>query len=95
MPNPPFSPFCSLEGMPILAKRRATPLVVEVSPESGEAEEQLVRDLASASAAGLASACDRFAADFAGGRMGKHHNTFQHRSRLLRQWAARLVPPGH
>jgi len=26
-----------------------------------------------------------FLADFAGGRMGQHHNTFQHRSRVLRQ----------
>jgi hypothetical protein len=27
----------------------------------------------------------RFLADFADGTMGRHHNTFQHRSRVLRQ----------
>jgi hypothetical protein len=29
----------------------------------------------------------KFLADFAEGRMGQHHNTFQHRSRVLRQLA--------
>lgn len=27
----------------------------------------------------------RFTADFVGGRIGRHHNTFQHRERVLRQ----------
>jgi hypothetical protein len=27
----------------------------------------------------------RFIADFVGGRIGQHHNTFQHRERVLRQ----------
>jgi hypothetical protein len=29
----------------------------------------------------------RFLADFTSGRMGQHHNTFQHRERILRQLA--------
>lgn len=30
----------------------------------------------------------RFIADFIGGRIGRHHNTFQHRERVLRQLTA-------
>ena len=30
----------------------------------------------------------RFMADFIGGRIGQHHNTFQHRERVLRQLTA-------
>ena len=33
----------------------------------------------------LAAMRARFLADFAGGSMGQHHNTYQHRSRVLRQ----------
>ena len=33
----------------------------------------------------LAAMRARFLADFSGGLMGQHHNTFQHRSRVLRQ----------
>ncbi len=32
-----------------------------------------------------------FAADFADGRMGTRHNTFQHRARVLRQMRTRLA----
>ena len=32
-----------------------------------------------------------FLADFGAGRIGLHHNTFQHRARLLRQEAARIA----
>lgn len=44
----------------------------------------------------------RFLADFTGGRVGRHHNTFQHRERVLRRVAeaerlagegAALAPP--
>ena len=35
----------------------------------------------------LAGMEERFAADFADGLMGRLHNTFQHRSRVLRQLA--------
>jgi len=28
---------------------------------------------------------EKFLADFASGTMGRHHNTYQHRARLLRQ----------
>ena len=31
-----------------------------------------------------------FISDFASGRVGQHHNTFQHRSRILRQLKAKL-----
>ena len=30
----------------------------------------------------------KFVADFTGGTMGQHHNTYQHRSRVLRRLAA-------
>lgn len=30
----------------------------------------------------------KFLADFSGGTMGQHHNTYQHRSRVLRRLAA-------
>ena len=31
-----------------------------------------------------------FISDFSSGRVGEHHNTFQHRSRILRQLKAKL-----
>lgn len=31
-----------------------------------------------------------FVSDFANGRVGQHHNTFQHRARILRQLTAKL-----
>ncbi|MDQ8756744.1 hypothetical protein RCO27_10940 [Sphingosinicella sp. LHD-64] len=33
----------------------------------------------------LAAMRARFVADFSGGLMGQHHNTYQHRARVLRQ----------
>lgn len=36
----------------------------------------------------LAAMRTKFLADFAGGFVGQHHNTFQHRSRVLRQLTA-------
>lgn len=33
----------------------------------------------------LAAMREKFLADFASGTMGRHHNTYQHRARLLRQ----------
>lgn len=46
----------------------------------------VVRDQAAASAE-LAAMRAQFLADFAGGTMGRRHNTYQHRSRVLRQLA--------
>ena len=45
---------------------------------------------------GLASMRAQFLADFAGGSIGRHHNTYQHRARNLRQQAgaARVRDPG-
>lgn len=37
----------------------------------------------------------RFMADFVGGRVGRHHNTFQHRERVLRQLTAQARVRGH
>jgi hypothetical protein len=37
----------------------------------------------------------RFMADFIGGRIGQHHNTFQHRERVLRQLTAQAQVRGH
>ena len=37
----------------------------------------------------------RFTADFVGGRIGQHHNTFQHRERVLRQLTAQAHVRGH
>lgn len=37
----------------------------------------------------------RFMADFIGGRIGQHHNTFQHRERVLRQLTAQAHVRGH
>ena len=37
----------------------------------------------------LAAMRAKFVADFAGGRIGTHHNTFQHRARVLRQLTAK------
>jgi hypothetical protein len=37
----------------------------------------------------------RFMADFVGGRIGRHHNTFQHRERVLRQLTAQARIRGH
>lgn len=36
----------------------------------------------------LAAMRAKFVADFTGGTMGQHHNTYQHRSRVLRRLAA-------
>lgn len=43
-----------------------------------------VRDQA-ADAGALAAMRAQFLSDFSNGRMGQHHNTFQHRARILRQ----------
>jgi hypothetical protein len=37
----------------------------------------------------------QFIADFTGGRIGQHHNTFQHRERVLRQLTAQARLRGH
>jgi hypothetical protein len=37
----------------------------------------------------------RFMADFIGGRIGRHHNTFQHRERVLRQLTAQAHVRSH
>lgn len=37
----------------------------------------------------------RFTADFVGGRIGQHRNTFQHRERVLRQLTAPARVRGH
>jgi hypothetical protein len=37
----------------------------------------------------------RFMVDFTGGRIGQHHNTFQHRERVLRQLSAQAQVRGH
>jgi hypothetical protein len=42
-------------------------------------QEEALRDMASL-----------FISDFANGRVGQHHNTFQHRARILRQLTAEL-----
>ena len=36
----------------------------------------------------------RFMADFTGGRIGQHHNTFQHRERVIRQLTAQAQAGG-
>lgn len=36
----------------------------------------------------------RFTADFVSGRIGRHHNTFQHRERVLRQLAQAQADAG-
>ena len=41
--------------------------------------------------AALAAMRTKFLADFAGGFVGQHHNTFQHRSRVLRQLTASTI----
>ena len=44
-----------------------------------------------ASASGeLAAMRAQFIADFAGGTLGERHNTYEHRSRILRQMARKL-----
>jgi hypothetical protein len=45
-----------------------------------------------APSAELAAMRAQFLADFAGGTMGRHHNTYQHRSRVLRQMTDRQTP---
>lgn len=42
-----------------------------------------------APSAGLTAMRDRFLNDFADGLVGRHHNSYQHRSRILRQLADR------
>ena len=49
----------------------------------------LASDRASASGE-LAAMRAQFIADFAGGTMGNRHNTYEHRSRILRQMAGKL-----
>ena len=51
----------------------------------------LAPDPARASGA-LAAMRAQFIADFAGGTMGDRHNTYEHRSRILRQLAGKLSP---
>ena len=43
---------------------------------------------------GLLAMQARFVSDFADGLMGRHHNTFQHRSRVLRRLAEAVPDPG-
>ena len=40
--------------------------------------------------AALADMTATFSADFVGGRIGERHNTYEHRSRILRQMTGRL-----
>ena len=42
-----------------------------------------------AASAGLAEMRSKFLTDFADGLVGRHHNSYQHRSRILRQLADR------
>lgn len=59
--------------------------VADASPkECGDAE-------ASALEAALADMTATFSDDFANGRVGMRHNTYEHRSRVLRQMAGRLL----
>ncbi len=41
--------------------------------------------------AALADMTAAFSADFVGGRVGERHNTYEHRSRVLRQMTGRLA----
>lgn len=59
----------------------------EEAPASLPAGTPLIPDLAAMRA--------RFMADFVGGRIGRHHNTFQHRERVLRQLTAQARIRGH
>ena len=43
----------------------------------------------------LAAMRAQFMIDFTGGRIGQHHNTFQHRERVLRQLTAQARLRGH
>ena len=43
----------------------------------------------------LAAMRAQFMADFVGGRIGQHHNTFQHRERVLRQLTTQARIRGH
>lgn len=43
----------------------------------------------------LAAMRAQFMTDFTGGRIGQHHNTFQHRERVLRQLTAQARLRGH
>jgi len=49
------------------------------------------RDEADALEAALADMMTVFCSDFANGLMGQRHNTYGHRSRILRQMAGRLT----
>ena len=51
----------------------------------------IVPDPATAGAE-LAAMRAQFIADFAGGTMGRRHNTYEHRARILRQLARRPSP---
>ena len=48
-------------------------------------------DKADALEATLRDMADTLSSDFVDGRVGKRHNTFEHRSRVLRQLTARLA----
>jgi len=45
-------------------------------------------------AAAIAAARTQFLGDFAAGAVGRHHNTYQHRSRVLRQLTEASSVPG-
>lgn len=64
------------EGGQFPSPPRTAVIASDVSP--------LVRDQA-ADSEDLASMRAKFIADFAGGSMGQHHNTYEHRSLVLRQ----------
>jgi hypothetical protein len=66
------------------------PVLSSVAIEPNDVS-SLVRDQAAESEA-LAAMRAKFGFDFSHGLMGQHHNTFQHRQRILRQLEARSVP---
>ena len=48
-------------------------------------------DEANALEAALCAMTETLSSDFIDGRVGRHHNTFEHRSRVIRQLAAKLA----
>ena len=66
----------------------------EGEPAAGPALAQPAEHASLPAAHGLTAMRARFMVDFTGGRIGQHHNTFQHRQRVIRQLTAQAQAGG-
>ena len=61
--------------------------IADAGPRAAITPTDISQAAPAAPGAALAAMQARFTADFAAGLMGRHHNSYQHRARVLRQLA--------